>query len=168
MRVGERAEPVRRNEPATRPSPVGPLFTIPGSDPTDPRECIPEDRVDFEPNRSVKPADRKPVRANAIDEGARQRALTAVLHNPARSEPPARGEMAGGSRRSQRNSSPSRVRLSRGRPSVRKTEPIPISGPNSALRWGSPGAGWRPVRRSLSGGAPGFHPVAASPIPCSR
>jgi hypothetical protein len=30
-RVGELAEHVRGNEPATKPSPVGPLFTIPGS-----------------------------------------------------------------------------------------------------------------------------------------
>ena len=56
-RVGELAEHVRGNEQATKQSLVGPLFTILGYDLTDPRECIPEYRVDFGPNRSVKPID---------------------------------------------------------------------------------------------------------------
>ena len=56
-RVGELAEHVRGNEPATKQSLVGPLFTILGYDLTDPRECVPEYRVDFGPNRSVKPID---------------------------------------------------------------------------------------------------------------
>ncbi len=78
-RVGELAEHVRGNEQATEQSLVGPLFTILGYDLTDPRECIPEYRVDFGPNRSVKPTDRKPVLADATNEWARQRTLTAVL-----------------------------------------------------------------------------------------
>jgi hypothetical protein len=56
-RVGELAEHVRGNEQATKQSLVGPLFTILGCNLTDPRECIPEYRVDFGPNRSVKPID---------------------------------------------------------------------------------------------------------------
>jgi hypothetical protein len=56
-RVQELAEHVRGNEQATKQSLVGPLFTILGYDLTDPRECIPEHRVDFGPNRSVKPID---------------------------------------------------------------------------------------------------------------
>ncbi len=36
-RVGELAEPVRMNEPATERSPVGPLFPILGSGPAGPR-----------------------------------------------------------------------------------------------------------------------------------
>ena len=54
---GELAEHVRGNEQATKQSLIGPLFTILGDDLTDPRECIPEYRVDFGPNRSVKPID---------------------------------------------------------------------------------------------------------------
>ena len=56
-RVGELAEHVRGNEQATKQSLVGPLFTTLGYDLTDPRECIPEYRVDFGPNRSIKPID---------------------------------------------------------------------------------------------------------------
>jgi len=56
-RVQELAEHVRGNEQATRQSLVGPLFTLLGYDLTDPRECIPEHRVDFGPGRSVKPID---------------------------------------------------------------------------------------------------------------
>src|SRR5437868_3767526 len=56
-RVQELAEHVRGNEQATKQSLVGPLFMILGYDLTDPRECIPEHRVDFGPNRSVKPID---------------------------------------------------------------------------------------------------------------
>src|SRR5262249_50138979 len=95
-RVDERAEHVRGNEPATRPSPVGPPFTIPGNDRTAPRECISKYRVDFGPNRSVKSADRKVVRASATNEWVLQRALTAVLDNPARSELWADGEVVAG------------------------------------------------------------------------
>jgi hypothetical protein len=69
-RVGELAEHVRGNEQATKQSLVGPLFTILGYDLTDPRECIPEYRVDFGPNRSIKPENRKPVLANAINSHA--------------------------------------------------------------------------------------------------
>jgi hypothetical protein len=56
-RVKELAEHVRGNEQATKQSLIGPLFTILGYDLTDPRECIPEFRVDFGPSRSVKPID---------------------------------------------------------------------------------------------------------------
>ncbi len=56
-RVQELAEHVRGNEQATKQSLVGPLFTMLGYDLTDPRECIPEYRVDFGPNRSIKPID---------------------------------------------------------------------------------------------------------------
>src|SRR4051812_48691265 len=56
-RVKERAEHVRGNEQATKQSLIGPLFTILGYDLTDPRECIPEYRVDFGREKSVKPID---------------------------------------------------------------------------------------------------------------
>jgi hypothetical protein len=56
-RVQELADHVRGNEQATKQSLVGPLFTMLGYDLTDPRECIPEYRVDFGPNRSIKPID---------------------------------------------------------------------------------------------------------------
>jgi len=56
-RVKDLAEHVRGNEQATKQSLIGPLFTILGYDLTDPRECIPEYRVDFGPARSVKPID---------------------------------------------------------------------------------------------------------------
>ena len=52
-RIGELAEHVRGNEQATKQSLVGPLFTTLGYDLTDPRECLPEYRVNFGPNRSV-------------------------------------------------------------------------------------------------------------------
>ena len=55
---GELAEHVRGNEQATKQSLVGPLFTTLGYDLTDPRECLPEYRVNFGPNRSVGPVDR--------------------------------------------------------------------------------------------------------------
>ena len=42
--------------------------------------------------------DGKPVLDNAISERTRQRTVTAVLDNPARSEPRAGGEAAGGGR----------------------------------------------------------------------
>ncbi len=56
-RVKELAEHVRGNEQATKQSLIGPLLTILGHDLTDPRECIPEYRVDFGPTRSIKPID---------------------------------------------------------------------------------------------------------------
>src|SRR4051812_16449878 len=56
-RVRELADHVRGNEQATKQSLIGPLLTILGYDLTDPRECVPEYRVDFGPNRSVKPID---------------------------------------------------------------------------------------------------------------
>ena len=56
-RVKELADHVRGNEQATKQSLIGPLFTLLGYDLTDPRECIPEYRVDFGPARSVKPID---------------------------------------------------------------------------------------------------------------
>ena len=56
-RVQELSEHVRGNEQATKQSLVGPLFTLLGYDLTDPRECVPEYRVDFGPNRSIKPID---------------------------------------------------------------------------------------------------------------
>jgi len=56
-RVKELAEHVKGNEQATKQSLIGPLFTILGYDLTDPRECIPEYRVDFGPSRSNKPID---------------------------------------------------------------------------------------------------------------
>ena len=56
-RVQDLAEHVRGNEQATKQSLIGPLFTLLGYDLTDPRECVPEYRVDFGPGRSVKPID---------------------------------------------------------------------------------------------------------------
>src|SRR3954470_3539294 len=56
-RVKDLAEHVRGNEQATKQSLIGPLFTLLGYDLTDPRECIPEYRVDFGKDRSVKPID---------------------------------------------------------------------------------------------------------------
>ena len=56
-RVKDLAEHVRGNEQATKQSLIGPLFTILGYDLTDPRECIPEYRVDFGKDRSAKPID---------------------------------------------------------------------------------------------------------------
>ena len=53
----ETAEHVRGNEQATRSSLIGPLFTLLGYDLTDPRQCIPEYKVDFGRERSVKPID---------------------------------------------------------------------------------------------------------------
>jgi hypothetical protein len=56
-RVQDLAEHVRGNEQATKQSLIGPLLTLLGWDLTDPRECIPEYRVDFGRDRSVKPID---------------------------------------------------------------------------------------------------------------
>jgi hypothetical protein len=56
-RVKELADHVRGNEQATKQSLIGPLFTLLGYDLTDPRQCIPEYRVDFGKDRSVKPID---------------------------------------------------------------------------------------------------------------
>src|SRR3954453_13508945 len=56
-RVRDLAEHVRGNEQATKQSLIGPLLTILGYDLTDPRECVPEYRVDFGRDRSVKPID---------------------------------------------------------------------------------------------------------------
>ena len=56
-RVKDLAEHVKGNEQATKQSLIGPLFSLLGYDMTDPRECIPEFRVDFGKDRSVKPID---------------------------------------------------------------------------------------------------------------
>jgi hypothetical protein len=56
-RVRELAEHVRGNEQATKQILIGPLFTLLGYDLTDPRECVPEYKVDFGRDRSVKPID---------------------------------------------------------------------------------------------------------------
>jgi hypothetical protein len=56
-RVRDLAEHVRGNEQATKQSLIGPLLTLLGYDLTDPRECVPEYRVDFGKERSVKPID---------------------------------------------------------------------------------------------------------------
>lgn len=56
-RVRDLAEHVKGNEQATKQSLIGPLLTLLGYDLTDPRECIPEYRVDFGKDRSVKPID---------------------------------------------------------------------------------------------------------------
>lgn len=56
-RVQDLAEHVRGNEQATKQSLIGPLFTLLGYDLTDPRQCVPEYKVDFGKERSVKPID---------------------------------------------------------------------------------------------------------------
>lgn len=56
-RVRDLAEHVKGNEQATKQSLIGPLLTLLGYDLTDPRECVPEYRVDFGKDRSVKPID---------------------------------------------------------------------------------------------------------------
>ncbi len=56
-RVKELADHVKGNEQATKHSLVGPLLTLLGYDLTDPRQCLPEYRVDFGKERSVKPID---------------------------------------------------------------------------------------------------------------
>jgi hypothetical protein len=56
-RVKDLADHVKGNEQATKQSLIGPLLTLLGYDLTDPRECIPEYRVDFGKDRSVKPID---------------------------------------------------------------------------------------------------------------
>jgi hypothetical protein len=125
-RVGELAEHVRGNEQATKQSLIGPLLTIEGA----------------ELNRLLEPASEfarpaianietrrlndkavenwKPVLANAIGEWARQRTLTALLDNPARSEPRASGEVAGG--RADRDD-PGGARRLRGDPPAAGPEP---------------------------------------------
>ncbi len=50
-------EHVKGNEQATKQALIGPVFSILGYDLTDPRECIPEFKVDFGPGRSNKPVD---------------------------------------------------------------------------------------------------------------
>lgn len=56
-RVKELAEHCKGNEQATKQSLIGPLFTLLGYDLTDPRQCVPEYRVDFGKERSAKPID---------------------------------------------------------------------------------------------------------------
>jgi hypothetical protein len=56
-RVKELAEHVKGNEQATKQSLIGPLFTLLGYDLTDPRQCVPEYKVDFGKERSTKPID---------------------------------------------------------------------------------------------------------------
>lgn len=56
-RVKELAEMVKGNEQATKQSLIGPFFTMLGYDLTDPRECLPEYKVDFGKGRSSKPID---------------------------------------------------------------------------------------------------------------
>lgn len=56
-RVSELAEHVKGNEQATKQSLIGPFFTLLGYDLTDPRECMPEYKVDFGKERSTKPID---------------------------------------------------------------------------------------------------------------
>lgn len=56
-RVKDLAEHVKGNEQATKQSLIGPLLSLLGYDLTDPRECIPEYRVDFGKDRSSKPID---------------------------------------------------------------------------------------------------------------
>ena len=56
-RVRELADHVKGNEQATKQSLIGPFLTMLGYDLTDPRECIPEYKVDFGKDRSSKPID---------------------------------------------------------------------------------------------------------------
>jgi hypothetical protein len=56
-RVKELSDHVKGNEQATKQSLIGPLFTLLGYDLTDPRQCIPEYKVDFGKERSSKPID---------------------------------------------------------------------------------------------------------------
>lgn len=56
-RVAELVEHVRGNEQATKQSLIAPLFSLLGYDLTDPRECMPEYKVDFGKERSSKPID---------------------------------------------------------------------------------------------------------------
>jgi hypothetical protein len=56
-RVKDLADHVKGNEQATKQSLIGPFFTMLGYDLTDPRECIPEYKVDFGKERSSKPID---------------------------------------------------------------------------------------------------------------
>jgi hypothetical protein len=56
-RVKDLADIVRGNEQATKQSLIGPFFTMLGYDLTDPRECLPEYKVDFGKDRSSKPID---------------------------------------------------------------------------------------------------------------
>jgi hypothetical protein len=56
-RVRQVYEHCRGNEQATKQSLISPLFNILGYDITDPRECLPEHKVDFGKDRSTKPID---------------------------------------------------------------------------------------------------------------
>ena len=56
-RVSELQEHVKGNEEATKQSLIAPLFMLLGYDMTDPRECMPEYKVDFGKDRSTKPID---------------------------------------------------------------------------------------------------------------
>lgn len=56
-RVRDLESHVKGNEQATKQSLIGPLFTLLGYDLTDPRQCIPEYKVDFGKERSTKPID---------------------------------------------------------------------------------------------------------------
>lgn len=56
-RVRDLESHVRGNEQATKQSLIGPLFTLLGYDLTDPRQCVPEYKVDFGKERSTKPID---------------------------------------------------------------------------------------------------------------
>ena len=56
-RVKDLADHVKGNEQATKQSLIGPFFTMLGYDLTDPRECVPEYKVDFGKERSSKPID---------------------------------------------------------------------------------------------------------------
>jgi predicted type IV restriction endonuclease len=56
-RIGALTEHVHGNEQATKQSLVGPLFTSHSNDLNDPPVGIPEYRVDFGSDRSIKPID---------------------------------------------------------------------------------------------------------------
>jgi hypothetical protein len=56
-RTKELADHCKGNEQATKQSLISPLFTALGYDLTDPRECMPEYKVDFGKERSSKPID---------------------------------------------------------------------------------------------------------------
>jgi hypothetical protein len=56
-RVKDLIDHVKGNEQATKQSLIGPFLTMLGYDLTDPRECVPEFKVDFGKDRSTKPID---------------------------------------------------------------------------------------------------------------
>lgn len=56
-RTVELSEHCKGNEQATKQSLIAPLFALLGYDLTDPRECMPEYKVDFGKERSTKPID---------------------------------------------------------------------------------------------------------------